>query len=88
MGRYVESSIAYATMLVASSNVAQARRIYKRGHSRKFEENGRVFLCEAWLRLEREHGTAESLAEVSCQYMHSFQDLSSLGPDVQQGCGP
>lgn len=67
MGRYVEPSIAYATMLVASGNVVQARRIYKRGHSRKFEENGREFLCQAWLRFEREHGTAESLAEVSCQ---------------------
>ena len=67
MGRYVESSIAYVTMLVAAGNHAQARRVYKKGYSKQFEENGRVFLCEAWLRFEREHGTADSLAEVSWQ---------------------
>ena len=66
MGRYIEPSVAYVTMLVGAGNHAQARRIFKRGYSRNMEENGRVFLCEAWLRFEREHGTAESFAEVGC----------------------
>lgn len=66
MARYIEPWIAYVTMLVTSQNHAQARRVFKRGHSRNMQENGQVFLCEAWLRFEREHGTAESFAEVSC----------------------
>lgn len=65
MGRYIEPSVAYVTMLVSSGNHAQARRVFKRGYARNLEENGRVFLCEAWLRFEREHGTADSFAEVS-----------------------
>lgn len=65
MGRYIEPSVAYVTMLVSSGNHAQARRVFKRGYARNLEENGRVFLCEAWLRFEREHGTADSFAEAS-----------------------
>ena len=64
VGRYIESWVGYITMLVGSSNHEQARRVYKRGYSRSLEENGRLFLCEAWVRFEREHGTASSLAEV------------------------
>lgn len=63
--RYVESWVAYITMLVGSGIIDQARRVYKRGYSRNLEEGGRVFLCEAWVRFEREHGTAETFAEVT-----------------------
>ena len=66
MARYIEPWIAYVTMLVSSENHAQARRVFKKGHSRNMQEAGQVYLCEAWLRFEREHGTAESFAEVSC----------------------
>ena len=62
---YVESWVGYVTMLVLSGNHEQARRVYKRGYSRKLEEGSQPFLCEAWVRFEREHGTASSLAEVS-----------------------
>lgn len=66
MARYIEPWIAYVNMLVSSANCAQARRVFKRGHPRNLQENGQAYLCEAWLRFEREHGTAESFAEVSC----------------------
>lgn len=62
--RYVETWIGYITMLIGSDNTGQARRVYKRGYSRKLEEAGHLFLCQAWLRFEREHGTADTLAEV------------------------
>ncbi|DBA73744.1 TPA: hypothetical protein ACH3X2_009718 [Trebouxia sp. C0005] len=63
--RYVETWIGYITMLIGSDNTGQARRVYKRGYSRKLEEAGQLFLCQAWLRFEREHGTADTLAEAS-----------------------
>ena len=66
MARYIEPWIAFVAMLVTSENHSQARRVFKRGHSRNMQDNGQVFLCEAWLRFEREHGTAGSFAEVSC----------------------
>ncbi len=62
--RYVETWIGYITMLIGSDNTGQARRVYKRGYSRKLEEAGQLFLCQAWLRFEREHGTADTFAEV------------------------
>lgn len=62
--RYAETWVGYITMLVGAGNVDQARRVYKRASARALEENGRLLLCEAWLRFEREHGTADSLAEV------------------------
>lgn len=74
VARYVEAWLGYTTMLVGSGNTAQARRVYKRGYSRKLEEGGQLFLCEAWLRLEREHGTPHTLAEVT----HLMQPSSKL----------
>ena len=64
LGRYIESWVGYITMLVGSGNYEQARRVYRRGYTRGLEENGRLFLCQAWLRFEREHGTADTLTVV------------------------
>lgn len=91
MARYIEPWIAYVTMLVSSENHAQARRIFKRGHSRNMQENGQVYLCEAWLRFEREHGTAESFAEVRCclgpgrQLLQAVTHTSSDWVSCQEG---
>ncbi|KAL3153941.1 hypothetical protein ABBQ32_013502 [Trebouxia sp. C0010 RCD-2024] len=76
MGRYIEPSIAYVTMLVGSGNHAQARHVFKRGYARNLEEKGQVFLCEAWLRFEREHGTADSYAE-ACRKVRPFLEQAA-----------
>ena len=60
-GKYAETWVGYITMLMGAGNCAEARKAYKRVCSRGLEENGRLVLCEAWVRFEREHGTAETL---------------------------
>ena len=59
-----ESWVGYITMLVSAGNCGEARKVYKRVCGRSLEENGRLVLCEAWVRFEREHGTADTLFQV------------------------
>ena len=83
LGRYVESSVAYITMLASSGNYTQARRVYKKMYTRNLEENGRALLSEAWLRFEREHGTAQSFAEVGWR-LSSLPGAGLLAPPALQ----
>lgn len=46
-------------MELSADRVKEARSIFRKFHRRSFHENGSVTVCEAWLRFEREHGTAD-----------------------------
>ena len=59
MCSYAEAVAAYVAFELAAKNVKEARSIFKKYHRRKLHEGGSAALCEAWLRFEREHGSAE-----------------------------
>lgn len=56
VGRYAEAWIAAADFERAQRNIREARGVYRRAHSRRFEEGGQYSVCTAWLRFEREEG--------------------------------
>lgn len=64
-GKYAETWVGYVTMLVGAGSYDEARKVYKRACSRALEESGQLLCCEAWVRFEREHGTAGTLFQVS-----------------------
>ncbi|ESQ54904.1 hypothetical protein EUTSA_v10024416mg [Eutrema salsugineum] len=50
---------AYIDMEVRLGHVKEARSIYRRCYTRKFDGNGSEDICHRWLRFEREHGALE-----------------------------
>jgi hypothetical protein len=58
-GRYIEGWQRYIAMEWRLGNVGEARTLFKRCYSRRMEDGGQDVLCEAWLRFEREEGSAE-----------------------------
>ncbi|GFR47944.1 hypothetical protein Agub_g9748 [Astrephomene gubernaculifera] len=59
LGRFAEVWEAYIGMERAGRRIKEARALYKRCYSRRFEEDGQLRLCHAWLRFEREEGSAD-----------------------------
>lgn len=57
--RYAEAILAYVAFEVGEKRYKEARSIFKKFHRRSMHENGGVTVCEAWLRFEREHGSAD-----------------------------
>ncbi|KAJ7294310.1 hypothetical protein O6H91_Y267000 [Diphasiastrum complanatum] len=49
----------YISMELELRNIKEARSIYRRCYSRKFEANGAELMCDEWLRFEREYGSLE-----------------------------
>ena len=58
-GRYAESILAYVALELTDKRVKEARSIFRKFHRRQLQENGGAVVCEAWLRFEREHGSAD-----------------------------
>ncbi|KAH7281483.1 hypothetical protein KP509_36G050300 [Ceratopteris richardii] len=86
-GSMLEAWKGYISMEVSLGNLAEARALYRRCYTRKFEGNGSEVLCEAWLQFEREYGSLEDydyallkttprLAEV--RKLQQMQDAKSL----------
>lgn len=46
---------------MAAKKLKEARSIFKKFHRRQLHGSGGQAVCEAWLRFEREHGSAEDL---------------------------
>lgn len=44
---------------LSAKRLKEARSIFRKYHRRPLHENGAQLVCEAWLRFEREHGSAE-----------------------------
>ncbi|KXZ53271.1 hypothetical protein GPECTOR_7g1165 [Gonium pectorale] len=65
VGRYPEVWEAYIGMERAARRIKEARVLYKRCYSRRFEEDGQVRLCHAWLRFEREEGSADDYLQAT-----------------------
>ncbi|KAG2446465.1 hypothetical protein HYH02_008457 [Chlamydomonas schloesseri] len=59
MGRFAEVWEAYVAMERSARRIKEARALYKRCYSRTFEEDGQLRLSHAWLRFEREEGSAD-----------------------------
>ncbi|KAI5070523.1 hypothetical protein GOP47_0014866 [Adiantum capillus-veneris] len=49
----------FISMEVSLGNLAEARTLYRRCYTRKFEGKGSEVLCESWLHFEREYGSLE-----------------------------
>ncbi|KAL4858071.1 Squamous cell carcinoma antigen recognized by T-cells 3 [Chlorella vulgaris] len=58
-GRHADTWAAYVDFERRRGHTREARTLYKRCYSRKMEEGGQALLCDAWLRFEREEGSAE-----------------------------
>lgn len=58
-GWMLEAWKGYISMEVSLGNLAEARTLYRRCYTRKFEANGTEVLCDAWLQFEREYGSLE-----------------------------
>ncbi|GLC34775.1 hypothetical protein PLESTB_001162500 [Pleodorina starrii] len=59
LGRYAEAWEAYIAMERSGRGIKEARALYKRCYNRRLEEGGQLRLCHAWLRFEREEGSAD-----------------------------
>ncbi|KAG2433859.1 hypothetical protein HXX76_008213 [Chlamydomonas incerta] len=59
MGRFAEVWEAYIAMERAARRIKEARALYRRCYSRTLEEDGQLRLSHAWLRFEREEGSAD-----------------------------
>jgi hypothetical protein len=58
-GRHAEAWVAYAEAERRGGRPAEARAVYKRAHARRLEARGAAAaVCRAWLRFEREEGSA------------------------------
>ena len=57
--RYAEAVLAYVAFEVAAKKIKEARSIFRKYHRRQLHESGGLAVCEAWLRFEREHGSAK-----------------------------
>ncbi|MCO5600438.1 hypothetical protein L7F22_054551 [Adiantum nelumboides] len=58
-GWMLEAWKGFITMEVKLGNLAEARTLYRRCYTRKFEGKGTEALCESWLQFEREYGSLE-----------------------------
>eukprot|EP00198_Chlamydomonas_reinhardtii_P004765 XP_001694101.1 predicted protein [Chlamydomonas reinhardtii] len=59
MGRFAEVWEAYIALERSARRTKEVRALYKRCYSRAFEEDGQLRLSHAWLRFEREEGSAD-----------------------------
>ena len=57
--RYAEAILAYVALQVSAKRFKEARSIFRKYHRRQLHERGGPAVCEAWLRFEREYGSAE-----------------------------
>ncbi|KAG2240393.1 hypothetical protein Bca4012_023227 [Brassica carinata] len=58
-GGMLAAWLAYIDMEVRLGHVKEARSIYRRCYTRKFDGTGSEDICHGWLRFEREHGALE-----------------------------
>ncbi|KAK9810066.1 hypothetical protein WJX72_004227 [[Myrmecia] bisecta] len=83
LARYPEAWAAFIAMEVSNRNLPQARALYKRCYNKKLEDNGRVLLAEAWLRFEREHGSAEDLFQATLKVDPILKEAAAAAADAQ-----
>ena len=72
--RYAEAILAYVALQVSAKRFKEARSIFRKYHRRQLHERGGPAVCEAWLRFEREYGSAED----------HFQALAKAEPVMSQ----
>ncbi|CAD7704932.1 unnamed protein product [Ostreobium quekettii] len=70
-GGVIELWKSYVMMELGNGNIAEARRLYQRGHSKIVEQDARARFCLDWLRFERERGSAE-------EYCHVHQKVAPI----------
>lgn len=61
--RHAATWAGYIALELSAGNVGAARALYRRCVKRTLEAGGGTVLAEAWLRMERESGSAEELFE-------------------------
>ncbi|TVU43694.1 hypothetical protein EJB05_10182 [Eragrostis curvula] len=49
----------YISMEIEMGHIHEARSLYKRCYSKRFDGSGSEDICHAWIRFEREHGTLD-----------------------------
>ncbi|KAL4457863.1 hypothetical protein ABPG75_012728 [Micractinium tetrahymenae] len=86
-GRYADTWAAYINFERRRGNAREARTLYKRSYSRRLEEGGQAVLCDAWLRFEREEGSAEDHLAACFKVEPILQELqaaAAAAADPQQ----
>ncbi|EOA15464.1 hypothetical protein CARUB_v10004280mg [Capsella rubella] len=69
---------AYIDMEVHLGNIKEARSIYRRCYTRKFDGTGSEDLCKGWLRFEREHGNLEDFDLAVQKVMPRLEELQLI----------
>ncbi|KAL1222530.1 Pre-mRNA-processing factor 39-1 [Cardamine amara subsp. amara] len=66
---------AYIDMEVRLGHIKEARSIYRRCYTRKFDGTGSEDICQGWLRFEREHGDLETYDHAVQKVMPRLEEL-------------
>ncbi|PNH11751.1 Squamous cell carcinoma antigen recognized by T-cells 3 [Tetrabaena socialis] len=59
LGRCFVAWAAFIAFERGARRIKEARALYKRAYNRRYEEDGQLQVCNAWLRFEREEGSAD-----------------------------
>ncbi|KAK8946993.1 hypothetical protein KSP39_PZI006981 [Platanthera zijinensis] len=74
-GSLLEVWQGYIAMEVRMGHIIEARSIYKRGYSRRFQGVGSEAICYSWLRFERQYGTLDDLDHAVKKVTPRLQEL-------------
>ncbi|CAF2149585.1 BnaA01g13760D [Brassica napus] len=77
---------AYIDMEVRLGHVKEARSIYRRCYTRKFDGTGSEDICHGWLRFEREHGALEDFDHAVQKVTPRLEELQLIR--LQQESAP
>ncbi|XP_010439063.1 PREDICTED: squamous cell carcinoma antigen recognized by T-cells 3 [Camelina sativa] len=69
---------AYIDMEVHLGHVKEARSLYRRCYTRKFDGTGSEDICKGWLRFEREHGDLEDFDIAFQKVMPRLEELQLI----------
>ncbi|CAH2078091.1 unnamed protein product [Thlaspi arvense] len=69
---------AYIDMEVHLGHIKEARSLYRRCYTRKFDGTGSEDICRGWLRFEREHGTLEDFDHAVQKVMPRLEELQLI----------
>jgi RNA recognition motif-containing protein len=69
---------AYIDMEVHLGHIKEARSIYRRCYTRKFDGTGSEDICKGWLRFEREHGDLEHFDLAVQKVMPRLEELQLM----------
>ncbi|KAL0927795.1 hypothetical protein M5K25_002005 [Dendrobium thyrsiflorum] len=79
-GSLLEVWQGYLAMEIGMGHINEARSIYKRCYSKRFQGTGSEDICHSWLRFEREYGTLDDLDLSVKKVTPRLQELMAYKP--------